>query len=91
LSILFKYHFKNLFAIIFLGGIHVIRFKLKELMDNEKVGQRELSRLTGIRQATLSAYINDDFKQIGKDHLDILCKFFNTNIEFIIEYTKEED
>ena len=55
-------------------------------MAEIKISQRELSAATGIRQATLSAYYNDTFKMIPKDHLDTLCKFFRCKVEDLIEF-----
>ena len=64
----------------------MIIFKLNELMANHNIGQRELSRITGIRQATIGAYLNDTYKQINKDHLDILCMFFECNLDDLLEF-----
>jgi len=60
-------------------------------MKEKEVGQRELSRLTNIRQATLSAYCNNSYKQISKEHLDVLCSFFSCRIEELVEFVKDEN
>lgn len=62
----------------------MIIFKLKELMEAREVGQRELSRQTGIRQATISDYVNNKVKHINTETLDILCDYFKCNIEDIL-------
>lgn len=68
----------------------MIILKLNDLMSNKNIGQRELSRQTGIRQATLSCYCNDTYKQISRDHIDILCNFFDCSVEDLIEHVKED-
>lgn len=68
----------------------MIRMKLHLLMAEIKISQRELSDITKIRQATLSAYYNDTSIMFTKEHLDILCKFFKCNIESLIEYVDDE-
>lgn len=59
-------------------------------MAEKRLSQRELSQITGIRQPTISAYCNDTFVMIPKEHLDILCKYFNCRIEDLIEYINKE-
>lgn len=67
----------------------MVIFKLKELLETHGIGQRELSRETGIRQATISDYVNNKAKHISVENLDILCKFFKCNTEDIIKYIEE--
>lgn len=64
----------------------MIIFKLKELMETQAIGQRELSRRTGIRQATISDYVNNKAKHINTENLDILCIYFKCNVQDIIEF-----
>lgn len=40
----------------------MVIFKLNKLLEKENIGQRELSRETGIRQATISDYVNNKAK-----------------------------
>ncbi|MDB2071404.1 helix-turn-helix transcriptional regulator [Clostridium paraputrificum] len=68
----------------------MIKFKLKKLMDDNNIGQRELSRITGIRQSTIGDYYNNTFKHISKENLDKLCKYFNCQVDDIIEYIQED-
>lgn len=69
----------------------MIIIKLNKLMNNKGLSQRELSRITGIRQASISAYCNNTFKMIPKDHLAILCKFFECKIEDLLEFIDEKE
>lgn len=67
----------------------MVIFKLNELLEKHNIGQRELSRETGIRQATISDYVNNKAKHISVENLDILCKFFSCKAEDIIEYIED--
>ncbi|MDI9216067.1 helix-turn-helix domain-containing protein [Clostridium tertium] len=64
----------------------MVIFKLNKLLEKHNIGQRELSRETGIRQATISDYVNNKAKHISVENLDILCEFFKCKTEDIIEY-----
>ncbi|BAE47837.1 helix-turn-helix transcriptional regulator [Clostridium botulinum C] len=64
----------------------MIKMKLHIKLAESRLTQSELSKITGIRQPTISAYCNDSFVSIKKDHLNILCKFFNCKINDLIEY-----
>lgn len=66
----------------------MIHLKLKEIMEEHNIGQRELSRQTGIRQGTISDYVNNTFKMINKEHLEILCDFFNCELNDLVERKK---
>lgn len=68
----------------------MIKMKLHLKMAEKKLSQRELSQLTRIRQPTISAYCNDTFIMIPKEHLDILCKFFNCKVEDLVEYVENK-
>lgn len=66
----------------------MIHLKLKDIMEEHNIGQRELSRQTGIRQGTISDYVNNTFKMINKEHLEILCDFFNCDLNDLVERRK---
>ena len=59
----------------------MIRMKLHIKLAEKRLTQKQLSEITGIRLPTISAYCTDKFKVISKDHLDILCKFFNCDVK----------
>ena len=59
-------------------------------MAEHRVNMRELHEATGIRKATISAYYNDTYKQISKEHLDELCKYFECSLSELIEYIPDE-
>lgn len=64
----------------------MIKMKLHIKLAEKRLSQKQLSEMTGIRLPTISAYCTDKFKMIPKDHLNILCNFFDCNIEDLIEY-----
>lgn len=68
----------------------MIIFKLELLMKNRNLSQRELSKLTGIRQPSISAYCNDTYTMIPKEHISILCEFFNCQVGDLIEFVNED-
>lgn len=68
----------------------MVELQLHVLMAKKRVSQIDLSKATGIRQATISAYYNDTAKHIVKEHIDIFCKFFDCTIDELITYKKEE-
>ncbi|WP_099313469.1 helix-turn-helix domain-containing protein [Clostridium paraputrificum] len=66
-----------------------IKIKLRILMAERNIKQKELSTATGIRPNTISDMMNDTYKHISKENLDKLCKYFNCKVEDIIEYIKD--
>ena len=64
----------------------MIKMKLHVKLAEHRMTQKQLSELTGIRVATISAYCNDANKHIVKEHLDKFCKLFNCPLTEIIEY-----
>jgi putative transcriptional regulator len=73
------------------GNVYMIRMKLSKFIAESGLTQEQLSRLTGIRQASISGYVSNNFKHIVKDHLDILCNFFNCEPQDLIERIKNTD
>lgn len=64
----------------------MIKLKLHIKLAENRLTQTEFSKLTGIRQPAISAYCNDTFKMISKEHLDKMCNFFNCTPNDLIEY-----
>lgn len=67
----------------------MVKMKLHILLDKHRISQRELSIETGIRYATINSYVNNSNRHIVKDHLNVLCLFFNCDISDLIEYIKD--
>lgn len=54
-----------------------IKIHVSELMGKHKLNQRQLSELTGIRPATVSALYHEEIKRIEINQIASLCKAFN--------------
>lgn len=68
-------------------GDIMIKLKLNELLELNNISQRELSRITGIRQATISDYVNNKQQFVKLSHLDSFCTVFNCDVNDIIKFT----
>ncbi|XID90466.1 helix-turn-helix domain-containing protein [Paenibacillaceae bacterium WGS1546] len=68
----------------------MIKIKVSDMLGKYKMTQKELSEKTGIRPATLSAYYRETIKEIGKEHLNALCRVFNCQPGDILEYIPDE-
>lgn len=47
---------------------------LSTLLGKRKMSQSELARITGIRNATISALYHDKWKRIETDQMNVLCE-----------------
>lgn len=68
----------------------MLQMRLHILMAEKRMTQKELSDKTGIRQPTISAYCNETYKHIVKEHIEVLCKFFECDLTDLIRIKKEE-
>lgn len=64
----------------------MIKMKLHVKLAENRMTQKELSDLTGIRLPTISAYCNDKCKHIVKEHLEAFCRIFNCNVCDLVEF-----
>lgn len=69
----------------------MIKMKLHIKLAEYRLTQTEFAKKIGIRQPAVSAYCNDNFKTISKEHLDKMCQFFNCTPNDLIEFTLEDD
>lgn len=67
----------------------MVEMRLHILMAEKRITQSKLSEETGIRQPTISSYCNETYKHIVKDHIEILCKYFDCKITDLIKYTRD--
>lgn len=63
----------------------MILIKLVELLDAIPMSQHELSRLTGIRQATINDMCQNKTKRLVLDNLAKICIALNCGITDILE------
>ena len=57
--------------------------KLKELREDMGISQNELSRRTGISNASISRWENG-IADIASDYLIILCNFFGVPADYLL-------
>lgn len=68
----------------------MIKCRLKVLLAEHDMTQKELATKTGIRITTVSDMCNNKSKHIPLDTLDILCNFFNCEISDIFIHEKSD-
>ena len=63
----------------------MVKMNMKILMATKEVSQRKVAEDTGIGTNTINSYVNNTFTTINKDHIDMLCKYFNCKVEELIK------
>lgn len=66
----------------------MIIIRLVELLDEIPMSQHELSRLTGIRQASINDMCQNKTKRLSLDNLAKICIALNCEITDILELKK---
>lgn len=69
----------------------MIRIKLKAVLAEKGVLQKDLAKVTGIRQPTLSAMNTNTAKHIPLDVLDKICHALDCQPGDILEYVPDEE
>lgn len=68
-----------------------INNKLGIILKERSMSQREFSRITGLRQATVNEIVNNKRNSIQFDHLLLILNFFETSdFNFIFEIIEVE-
>lgn len=62
-----------------------IRVKLRQLLEQKGISQRELARLTGLRASTINHLCSDNVDRVYLETLELVCKTLNIGIEELIE------
>jgi putative transcriptional regulator len=62
-----------------------IKIKLKEILKERGISQRELARLTGLRPNTISHLCSDQVDKIYLPTLEKVCKVLDIDIQELIE------
>ncbi len=74
----------------------MIRFKLKELTaekafrEGRRINLQEIADQTGIHRTTLSKLQSPTGHNTTTENLNSLCKYFECDIQDLIEYVPEE-
>lgn len=62
-----------------------ISIKLKEILKERDLSQRELARMTGLRHNTISHLCSDNVDRVFLSTLETVCKALDINIQELIE------
>jgi putative transcriptional regulator len=62
-----------------------IKIKLKEILKERGISQRELARLTGLRPNTISHLCSVQVDRVYLSTLEKVCKVLNIDIQELIE------
>lgn len=66
-----------------------ITIKLKELIEIKGISQHELSRMSGIRQASINDMCQNKTKRMPLDNIAKICDSLNCEISDILAIKKE--
>ena len=69
----------------------MIKIKISDLLGKNKMTQKSLSEITGIRPATVSKMYYEEVKRIDVKHLNNICKAFNCEISELLEYIPDKN
>lgn len=68
------------------GEVVELRVKLKEVLEERKMTQGELAKVTGLRQAVVSELVNNQRLSLKKEHITKICEALDIKqIEDILE------
>lgn len=71
---------------------YVFNIKLREILEQRGMTQKEFSELSGIREATISELVNSSRNTINKNHLSIIMDTLKLDsIDDLIEVRKIEN
>jgi putative transcriptional regulator len=74
----------------------MLRFKIKELIakkefeEGRRVTIGEVAEAAGIHRMTLSKMINQRGYNTGTENLDMMCLYFECEIQDIVEYVPDK-
>ncbi len=69
----------------------MIKNHLSRLMGEKRITITEVSKRTGMNNATISHLYSEKVARLDFNTLDKLCKLFNCKIQDILEYIPDED
>lgn len=69
----------------------MVRIKLSELLGKNKMNQKEIAKIAGIRPATISKMYYEEIKRIEIAQINNLCKAFNCQISDLFEYVPDPE
>lgn len=66
----------------------MIVFKIKELLEKNKMSRYKLRQYTNFSYERVNDYYFNRVKAIKVEELEILCKLFKCNVQDIVEFKK---
>ncbi len=63
----------------------MIRIHLSRLLGERRLTQKDLSKKTGIRIATINEYYNELTDRINLGHMDKICEVLGCELEELIQ------
>lgn len=67
----------------------MVKMRLHILLAEYEISQTELAKATGIRYGTINSYANNTFKHLVREHVNILCTYFNCTISDLLQFSKD--
>lgn len=68
----------------------MIRIYLYKLLGERKMTQRDLSRKTGIRPATINELYHELVERVSLEHLNKICEVLDCRLDELIEYIPDK-
>ena len=68
----------------------MIEFKVKELLEKQKISRYKLRQYTNLTYERVNDYYFGRVKSIKVEELEELCELFNCNTQDIVEYKKNK-
>ena len=68
----------------------MIKFKVKELLEKQKLSRYKLRQYTSLSYERVNDYYFGRVKAIKVEEIEELCELFNCNIQDIVEYKKNK-
>ena len=65
----------------------MIHVKLSRILGEKRITQAELSRMTGIRPATINELYHELAERVNLEHLDLICEALNCELSDLLERT----
>ncbi len=70
----------------------MVRMLLSARMGEKRISQAKLSRMTGIRAATINDLYHEMAVRVSFEHLDLLCEALECDIsELLVKVPNEEE
>jgi putative transcriptional regulator len=66
-----------------------IQIKLKDILTEKGISQRELARMMGIRHPTINHLCSDDVDRVYLETLERICEVLHIDISQLIVLEKE--